>query len=188
MAANLACQMSTADVLSLTLIQAINLVLVLSSPLVASKFSKVFTNFFEKTAETGRKVTSNGLINETCSEIISKRTIWKCFYIYFLIGLIILFWISFVYNQNDQMSLKLNVDYGITNYLLFISIPSYLAFIYPPTISAIEFAMVFSAEFVTVALKKWREDFKEDYEKVKFEQTKKENDYNPTILRNSEQT
>ena len=86
------------------------------------------------------------------------------------------------------MSLQLNVDYGITYYLLFISIPSYLAFIYPPSIGAIEFAIVFSAEFVTLALKKWREDFKKDYEKVKFEQTKKENDYNPTILRNSEQT
>ena len=188
MAANLACQMSTTDVLSLTLIQAINLALVSSSPLVASKFSKVFTNFFEKTVETGRKVTSNGLINETCSKIISKRTIRKCFFIYFLIGLIILFWISFVYNQFNEMSLKLNFDYGITYYLLFISTPSYLSFFYPPSIGAIEFAIVFSAEFVTLALKKWRKDFKRDYEKVKFEQTKKENDGNPTILRNSEQT
>lgn len=188
MEANLACQMSTTDVLSLSLIQAINFVLVLTSPIVASKFSKVFTNFFEKTAMTGRKVTSNGLIDETCSKIISKRTIWKCFHIYFLIGLIILFFISFVYNHLNELSLKLNVDYGITYYLLFISIPSYLAFIYPPSIGLIEFAIVFSAEFVTLALKKWRKDFKRDYEKVKFEQTKKENDGNPTILRNSEQT
>ena len=187
MAANLASEISTTDLLSLCSLQAINLVIFLSSPFASSKFSKVFTNFFEETAQIGRKVTSNGLTSKTCSKIMSKQQIWKIFFIYFLVCLSVSFSITFQYFQLKEISMILKVDFGITyQCLLFISIPSCLVLTYPPSLGAIEFAMVFSSEFVTVALKKWKEDFKQDYEKAKFQLAKEEKD--PAILRNSEQS
>ena len=188
MAANLESQMSTADILSLFLLQFNNLVVFLSSPFAASKFSKVFTNLFEETAQTGRKVTSNGLINETSSKIISKQAMLKIFFINVLIGLSVSSYITFQYFQIKEMSTSLKVDFGITYHLLFISLPSYFILTFPPTIGAIEFGIVFSTEFVTLALKKWKEDFKQDYEKAKFQLAKEEKNNNSAILKNSEQS
>ena len=188
MAAMLESQMSTADILSLFLLQVINLVIYLSSPFAASKFSKVFTNLFEETARTGRKVTSNGLISETSSKIISKQAMLKIFFINVLIGLSVSSYVTFQYFQLKEMSTSLKIDFGITYHLLFISLPSYFILTFPPTIGAIEFGIVFSTEFVTLALKKWKEDFKQDYEKAKFQLAKEEKNNNSAILKNSEQS
>lgn len=187
MAASLVGQMSTTDVLSLNLLAAINLISVFSSPFMASKFSKVFTDFFEKTAETGRKVTSNGLINETCSKLISKRTIWKVVFIYVLVGLTVLFNISFVYLFQKELGMIQDIDYAITYHLLFISIPSIFVFTYPQSIGAIEFAIVFSTEFLAMAYKKWKEDFKKDFDEVRSQLAQKGNNKTPANLRNSKQ-
>ena len=79
------------------------------------------------------------------------------------------------------------IDYGITYHLLFISIPSIWVFTYPQSIGVIEFAIVFSTEFLTMAFKKWKEDFKKDFDEVRSQLAEEGNNKTPASFRNSKQ-
>ena len=83
------------------------------------------------------------------------------------------------------MTASLGIDFTISIYLLYSSIPSYFFMTYPPSAGVIESAIVFSTEFSTFALKKWRQDFLNEFEIMSIAIAKEKHDSNQTILRKS---
>ena len=74
--------------------------------------------------------------------------------------------VSFEYFYFTEISNTLETDNGLTFHLLFASIPSIYVMTYPPSIAVIEFASVFSIDFLRRAMKKWAQDFKAEHIKL----------------------
>ena len=181
-AAHYANDLSVTDTLSLTILNLLNLFMLLSSPIVALQFSHVFTHFFEETARIGRKVKSNGLITDECAEFISRKTLNTYIIREFLILMITLSYTMYVYLYRQQMSVLLNVDYEIANYLFVGSIPTIYIVTYPPSMMFVETSLIFSTDFTMLALKRWREEFQKAVTNNYIESTKKKNESNQGIL------
>ena len=176
---------SKTDVLSQMFLQIINLVLLFSSPLFAVRYSKVLSNFFEETARVGRKLTSDGLISTESAKAIAERSVNRFALKVILVTLIISSYIPFSYSYLVQLEFSLQVDFGITFHLLWISILPMFTMIFPPTVASIEDAMAFSVEFCNSALEKWRKNFKNEFEKIRSEFAAGQENVNPGILWNS---
>ena len=61
-------ELSTTDLLSFHSLQFIKWIIMIMSPIITAKFSRVFTHFFEETARIGKKINTNGLITNECAE------------------------------------------------------------------------------------------------------------------------
>ena len=177
--------LSKTDGLGQMSLQIINLVLLLSSPLFAVKYSKVLSNFFEETARVGKKLTSDGLISTESAKAIAKRSVNRFGLKVTLVTLIISSYMAFSYFYLVQLEYSLQLDFGLTFHLLWISILPTFLMIFPPTVASIEAAMIFSVEFCNSALEKWRKDFKHEFEKIRSELAAGQENVNPGILWNS---
>ena len=177
--------LSKTDVLSQNSLQIINLALLFSSPLFAVKYSKVLSNFFEETARVGRKLTSDGLISTESAKAIAERSVNRFALKVILVTLTISSYIAYSYFYLVQLEFSLQVDFGITFHLLWISILPMFPMVFPPTVASIENAMTFSVEFCNHALEKWRKDFKNEFEKIRSEMAAGQENVNPEILRKS---
>ena len=80
------------------------------------------------------------------------------------------------------MSVLLNVDYEIANYLFVGSIPTIYIVTYPPSMMFVETSLIFSTDFTMLALKRWREEFQKAVTNNYIESTKKKNESNQGIL------
>ena len=177
--------LSKTDVLSQNSLQIINLALLFSSPLFAVKYSKVLSNFFEETARVGRKLTSDGLISTESAKAIAERSVNRFALKVTLVTLTISSYIAYSYFYLVQLEFSLQVDFGITFHLLWISILPMFPMVFPPTVASIENAMTFSVDFCNHALEKWRKDFKNEFEKIRSEMAAGQENVNPEILRKS---
>ena len=185
MVANREDGLSTTDILSQMFLQIINLFLFLSSPFMAVKYSNVLSNFYEETARVGRKLTSDGLISAECAKVIAEKSLNRFAIKVILITLIISSYILFTYFYLMQLEVSCKLDFGITFHLLWISTLSYYPMVYPLSRASVESAMFFSTEFCKYALKKWRKDFKNEFEQIKSELAAGQENVNPGILWNS---
>ena len=99
--------------------------------------------------------------------------------------MISLFDMIYGYKYLKQMTVSLDIDYGITYHLMFMSIPSLLTACYAPCVMIMEIALIFSMEFSALTLKRWSQDFKKDMKTIKLKLAVNRNDHSPDILRKS---
>ena len=107
-----------------------------------------------------------GLINEACAKKIKQNTIRNFIVTIALVCLMVATHVSFEYFYFTEISNTLETDNELTFHLLFASIPSIYVMTYPPSIAVIEFASVFSIDFLRRAMKKWAQDFKAEHIKL----------------------
>ena len=107
-----------------------------------------------------------GLIDEACAKKIKQKTIRNFIVMNALVCLMVATNVTYEYFYFTGIMNTLENDSGLTFHLLFASIPSIYVMAYPPSIAVIEFASVFSLDFLRRAMKKWAQDFKAEYTKL----------------------
>ena len=175
-------ELSITDWICQSTVTFINISLILAGPYLACKFSKVFTNFFEKTAKIGRKVTTEGLITKACSDKLSKKAMKGYFIKSVLVCLGTLFFIIFQYLWLVQLDASLKVDHGLCYQLLFISIPFTMIMVYPSSIVFLESTTAHCCLFSKFAVEKWGRDFKKDLKSIKSQIIHGNTDNGPVAL------